>query len=360
MTAIHDAGPELSATRRNDAGDLYVCTWLFAESEVDESSYPQVRGKPSSRTFQSIYWRCVVAFFATSYRHQPRAKHLLLTNVETLPSLSGVDLGVFLKRLGVEVVRLPLTHATPPGHYHAWRNQFYVFDIASYLARRIRASDAAIVLDADCVWISDAGPIHEALHRDGVLTYVENYPLDWPVNGFTREDMRVVASELLGHDVPHPLLYCGGEFLAATGAELRRLDAEIAIAWQELLARYTRGERVFNEEAQMLSHVYYKLGYPLGNAAPYIRRIWTGSFGAFNTSMPDDLGLVVWHLPHEKRLGIRRLFRAIVDPTSRFWSVEPGREMRDYLGKALGVPDNSLGKKLRDLAWRTSDKLRSR
>jgi len=356
--SLREAEPESKGTRVAGPGELYLCTWHFAESEADESTYPQVPGRPSSETFQSTYWRCVAAFFATSYRHQPQAKHLLFTNVAMLPSLSGVDMGALLEPLGVEVIRLPLTHVAPLGHFHAWRNQFYLFDIVSYLRRRIGERDAAIVLDSDCVWISDAGPIHEALDRDGVLTCIENYPLDWSANGLTREDMRIVASLLLGCDVPHPLVYCGGEFLAATGAELGRLDTEIAIAWQELLARYGQGERVFNEEAQLLSYVYYKLGYPLGNGTPYVRRIWTGSFGAFNTAMPLDFGLVVWHLPLEKRLGLRRLFKAVVDPTSQFWSVEPGREMRDYLGAILGVPHNSLRKKLRDLGRRTSDKLR--
>ncbi len=340
-----------------DVNELYVCTWLFAESEVNESSYPQVPGRPSSHRFQSTYWRCVAAFFATSYRHQPHVRHLLFTNVETLPLVSGVDMAALLDRFEVEVVRLPLTHVTPPGHYHVWRNQFYVFDIVSYLTQRTDDRDAVLVLDADCVWISDAGPIREALNRDGILTYVETFPVDWRDSGLTREDMRVLASALLGYEVPHPLVYCGGEFIAATGAELRRLEVEIAIAWQALLTRYAKGQQVFNEEAQMLSHIYYKMGYPLGNGDPYVRRIWTGSFGAYNTAMPRDLGLIVWHLPLEKRLGIRRLFTQIGDPTSRFWSVDLGSDMRDYLGATLGVPRNRIVKKLRDFGRRTADKL---
>lgn len=343
-----------------DPGDLYICTWLFAETEADESSYPQVRGRPSSEAFQATYWRCVAVFFATSYRHQPHAKHVLFTNVETVPTISGVDVGALLERLGVEVVRLPLTHVTPPGHFHAWRNQFYLFDITAALEQRLDDADAALVFDSDCVWINGADSIHEALQRDGVLTYVINFPLDWVENGLTREDMQKLAGELLGDEVRTPLVYCGGELFAATGAELRRLQAEIRPMWVELLARHARGEMVFNEEGQLLSHVYHSLGYPLGNGNPFIRRIWTGSFGAFNTSLPYDHGLVVWHLPMEKRFGIRRLFPATPDPASAFWSVELGRDWRAYMGERLGVPRNSWGKRLRDLGRRTADRLGSR
>jgi len=343
----------------SDSRALHVCTWLYAESEEEESSYPQVPGRPSSKAFQSTYWRCVATFFASSYRQQPHARHVLFTNVETLPSISGVDLDAFFEQLGVEVIRLPLTHVTPRGHFHAWRNQFYLFDIVSYLAKHTSQDDAVLVLDSDCVWIGNAAPISVALSRDGVLTYVETFPIDWREGGLTRKDMSVLAGALLGRDVSYPLVYCGGEFLAATAAELDRLNAEITIVWRQLLARYAEGEQVFNEEAQMLSYIYHKLAYPLGNASPYVRRIWTGSFGAFNTATPHDLGLVVWHLPAEKRFGLRRLFTDVVDPTSRFWTVPPGVEMNEYLGRVLGVPRNRFTKQLRDLGHRISDKLRS-
>jgi hypothetical protein len=341
-------------------GELHICSWLYAESEAEESTYPQVPGRSSSAAFLATYWRCVAVFFATSHRHQPHTKHLLFTNVEHIPAVSGVEMTTLLERLGIEVVRLPLTHVTPAGHYHAWRNQFYVFDIAAYLAERLARDDAAIVLDSDCVWIARAGATHDALRRDGVLTYVENYPVDWSANGMTREDMRILAGELLGHEVPYALVYCGGELLAATGSELSCLNEEISVAWQELLKRHNRGERVFNEEAQLLSYVYYKLGYPLGNADPYLRRIWTGSFGALNTALPHDQGLTVWHLPLEKRFGIARLFPEVADPTSRFWTTELGSEFRDYLGAFVGVPRNPLSKQVKDLVQRAHDKIRYR
>jgi hypothetical protein len=105
-------------------GELYVCTWLYAESQGDESSYPQVRGRPSSEAFQAIYWRCVAVFFGTSVRQQHDVRHLLFTNVETIPTVDGVDVGALLERLGVEIVRRPLEHATPTHHYPEWRNQF--------------------------------------------------------------------------------------------------------------------------------------------------------------------------------------------------------------------------------------------
>ena len=317
-----------------------------------------MRGRPSSEAFQAVYWRCVVVFFATSYRVQPETKHLLFTNVESLPEVDGVDIAPVLERLGVEIVRLPLTYTTPPTYYGAWRNQFYVFDILRYLDNRLDAHDSAILLDSDCVWIASAGSMKDALARDGVLTYIQHYSPEWEVNGLNRAQMARIASSLLGVEVPHPLLYCGGELIAATGAELPRLVSEVDATWSRLLERHERGEPTFNEEGQTLSYVYFKLGYPLGTGNAFIRRIWTGSLGSYNNTLPDDHGLVVWHLPTEKRFGIGRLFPLVLDPGSEFWSVPVGREFRESLGSFLGVPRNDPRKKGKDFLRRVSDRLR--
>lgn len=341
-------------------GDFYICTWLYAESEDEESTYPQVRGRPSSAAFQATYWRCVGVFFASSYRHQPRVKHVLFTNAERVPQVSGVDVGALLARLGVEIVRLPLTYTTPPGHYPAWRNQFYVLDIVAHLAGRLGEADTAAVFDSDCVWVDRADAIRDTAVRDGAVTYVITLPPEWAENGLTRAEMRAFSNELLGADVEHPLPYCGGEFIAGTGRELARVHAAASSVWPELLARWQRGETGFNEEAQLLSHLYFALGYPVGNGDPFVRRIWTGSFGAFNTAQQYDRGLLVWHLPMEKRFGIRRLFPQLADPGSAFWSVELGREWRAFAGSRLGVPRNGLAKTLRDLGWRLLERAQRR
>jgi hypothetical protein len=333
---------------------------MFAESQSDESRYFQVPGRPSTEDFQSVYWRCVAVFFGTSFRQQPDARHILYTNINRLPTVDGIKLEDLLNRFHVEIVELPLTYLTPHDYYHAYRNQFYVFDIARDLSQRVPDEAAAILLDSDCVWIAPANSMMSAIRRDGALVYVENYAVDWPSNGLTRYDMSTIASELMGTEVTEPLVYCGGELVAATGEEFQRIVAEIDVVWPQLLERHASGKPTFNEEGHTLSYVYHRLGYPLGNAGPYIRRISTGSFGAFNSALPNDHGLVVWHVPLEKRLGIRRLFPIVADERSRFWSIDDEGTLRRYLGEYVGVHENSVGKQLRDLGRRVIDKTRHR
>lgn len=339
-------------------GDFAICTWLFADSVDEETAHYQVRGRSSSEEFQAVYWRCVAVFFATSVRQHPSARHILFTNQAAPPVVDGVDVASLLETLGVEIVELPLTFVTPPGYYPEWRNQFYVFDILEHLGSRLGPEDAAVLLDSDCVWVSSASPIERALARDGALTYVVTYEPDWKINGLTRREMSQIAAEVLGHDVPDSLIYCGGELVATTGRELARLLPELRSVWSEMLARYSRGERVFHEEGHMLSFAYYALGYPVGNGDPFIRRIFTDSItGENNVSRHDD-GLVIWHVPLEKRLGIRRLYAQVVDRRSSFWSLSANGDLRRHLGAFLGVPHSDTSKRVRDLARRLEDTLR--
>jgi len=350
----------MDSTRNHSSGELYVCTWCFAESEEHESTYFQVPGRSSSPQFQATYWRCVALFFATSWRHQQNVRHVLFTNVDQIPSVDGVDVLSLLKQWNVEIIVLPYTFTPPPGFYTAYQNQFYLFDIAHYLNRIGNADDSFLVFDSDCVWVSNVEPMRYALARDGVLTYVVNLPTDWPNNGLTREEMRTIASEILADEVPSPLIYCGGELLAATAPELSRLTTEIDTTWHQLLARHARNQPTFNEEGHTLSYIYYKLGYPLGNGDPFIRRIATGAWGIYNNALPTDHGLVVWHVPLEKRLGLRRLFPLVADQTSEFWSAPVGASLRHLLGAYLGVHRNPAEKRMRDLARRIGDKVRYR
>jgi hypothetical protein len=337
-----------------------ISTWLYADSAAEDSEHYQVRGGSATADFQAVYWRSVGVFFATSVRQNPNARRVLFTNVTSPPVVDGVPMAGFLESLDVELVRLPLTFRTPRGYYHEWRNQFYVFDILRWLAEHLAPSDVAVVLDSDCAWVSDVEPMWDALRRDGSLTYVVRYDPDWKNNGLSRTDMSRIAAALLEHEVRHPLVYCGGELVAVTGLEAQALTREVDTVWAQLMDRHARSEAVFHEEGQTLSYIYYKLGYPLGNGDPFIRRIFTDAVGRHNNAEQHDNGLVVWHVPLEKRLGIRRLFATIETKTAPLWSLERGPSLRRYLGSMLGVPDTPISKRVRDLTRRGVDKLPGR
>jgi|GEM_PF-125306 len=340
-----------------EAPRTYLCTWMYGDAPGEESVYPQVAGVSSAPAFQEVYWRCVAIFFASSARHNPEARHLLFTNVSAVPTVDGLDLAAFLDGLGVEVVPLPLTYHTPEGYYGAWRNQFYVFDAVAHLAGRLADDDRCVLLDSDCVWVRSADALAEAVAREGALTYDIGLRPGWPQNGLNREEMGAIFSELLPERPVASPLYFGGEIFAATGRETRRVAAEILPLWETLLARHRAGRPKLNEEAHALSFVYHKLGYGAGTADPFIKRIWTTLLYESDAAA-SDLDLTVWHLPAEKRFGLRRMYDDVRDPASAFWQTPTGPAFRRYAGAVLGVPRRSPAKLVRDVATAVREKRR--
>lgn len=74
----------------------------------------------------------------------------------------------------------------------------------------------------------------------------------------------------------------------------------------------------FIEEAHLLSLVYSELGVPFGNANDSVKRIWTQVLH-HNNRASTDLNLVCWHLPAEKRFGIRRTANKYLQNDSLEW-----------------------------------------
>lgn len=334
-----------------------IATWLYAEMPGAESTYPNVVGvgASSSLQFQAVYWRCVAVFFATSVRCNPDARHVLLSNVPRAPTVDGLDLGAFLEDLGVEAVVVPFTYAPPAGYFGSWGNQFYVFDLIRWLSENVERDEVAFLLDSDCLWVRPVGAFERAVREHGLLTYEVPIPPEEVQNGLSRRQAGAIYADL-GAPAEDPP-YIGGEVFAATGADAQRVVAELNPLWDALLERHREGKDKFNEEAQALSFIYHKLRYPTDTAAPFIRRIWTTLFDTA-TALPADLDLTVWHLPSEKRYGIRRLFPEVMDRRSTFWSVPIGAPFVAYLGRKMGVPRRSPQKLARDLAVAIPRKIR--
>ena len=323
-----------------------ICTWMYSDSESEKSKYAQVPGLSSSPSFQSTYWRCVVVFFATSIFHNSEAAHTLFTNLSELPKLEDFDIETLLEELGVQVVSIPLTYQTPPAYFGAWRNQFYLFDMIEHISHNMTEYKYHVILDSDCVWIKSAKALITDIEKNGLLTYEIDYPEDKVVNGLSRIEARQIYSELgtkLDKEVPK---YFGGEFFAADIESIQKVVSVIPDVWRHSLKSFEKGEPKFNEEAQALSYIYQKLGFLGGTANPYIRRIWT--YRNFVNSDDNDLDLSIWHLPAEKRYGLKRLYHEVINRESKFWKLKDTVSFRSYLSKQLGVPENSKEKLLKD------------
>ncbi|MBR1335192.1 hypothetical protein [Bradyrhizobium ottawaense] len=319
--------------------DLTVATWFIADTPETATAFPQVGVNSATPEFQKVYWRSIVGFYATSKAQNPTASHVFFSNCAP-PVIDGLDVADYLASLQVETITLDITYRLPRTVAKDWGNQFYILDIVKFAAERMQ-TNSIIVLDSDCVWNRSADKMRLAIERYGCLTYVlglDAYAQAERINGVTRQEMK---EALLGwkpnaqENKPNfGLEYCGGEIFAATQNECKRLASILDDLWL-----YGKG---FREEAHFLSILYATLGYAMGTADPFIKRMWT-TF-KHNNIHSGDTELTVWHLPAEKKSGFLELFEGLRDG-----KLSPA-DLTGSLGSIMGIPRRGVRKFARDFA----------
>lgn len=308
----------------------HLCTWIYLDSPEESSEYPQVGRQSHLKAFQYTYWQCVAVFFALSARFNSACKHLLFSNkrLEEFPDIRGFDLQKHLCDANVEVVALPLTWQTPPGYFGKWRNQFYIFDVLTFIEKNYSDdTDAFVVLDSDCLVNRPLNGLFADLRAQGLMVLTMPYEADHDINGVTRQQMRHLYATLdEGRDPGHDPVYYGGEIFAATLPVVRQINAIAPRVWTEMMRRFEKNELKLNEEAHFLSYCYFKIGR-FGALEPYIKRLWTAPH--YNNVTPADAHLPIWHLPSEKTGGIALLFKKFI---------ARHRALPANLGDFVGIP----------------------
>lgn len=327
----------------------WVSTWFYEQSRDEGGSYAQVRGDSSSQAFRDIYRRCIATFFASARRVDPTVELILHLNRAWDPSASATaaETARLLDRLGVRRVVLDYTYAPPPSWPDAWRNQFFVLDVLADLARSVAPADQVLVLDSDIVW-TDAGRVDDlwdTVARQGSLTYPIGYGPDHPVNGCSRRELTGLAREL-GIDVGGGVLdYSGGEFVALRGDTCARVVESATRRWPQVQRARDEGRVERIEEAHLLSLCYADLGLPTGGGERFVKRLWTQPLRHQNVR-PGDQDLPLWHLPAEKRYGLRRLYG---DLGADGFAALSDQAYTALLRRRLGVPANTRTKVAQDL-----------
>ena len=317
----------------------YICSWLCADQKGEESLFPQTGQLSSSQSHQDIYWRCLLLFYMTSRRFNHQEKHLLFTNVRSLPQVDGRSVAELLAEMDVEVIVTDFKYKTPKGYFKSFQNQFYEFSILEYISTQATdatANDHYLILDSDCIFLRPVQDLFDAARPQGFIGFRDEAAEDLMINGLSRIDMQQLYGELLGRPVPEPPPYHLGEFFLASVSRIRQLFADFLELWPDMLRRYANGEQKFNEEAHTLSFLYYKNG--LGPTVPntFMKRIWTNPL-FYRDAAPADVDLAIWHLPSEKTFGIRRMYDLLFSMPDRGASISDAG-FRELVQRKTGIP----------------------
>ncbi|TLM84552.1 hypothetical protein FDW83_07510 [Pseudarthrobacter sp. NamE2] len=328
----------------------WVSTWFYTQSKTEGGEYAQVRGDSSTESFRDVYRRCVGVFFLSARKANPDAELVLYLNAPWDKGSSKVAHEVWhlLQRLQVTIEVIPYKHQPPESFAKSWRNQFFVIDVLADLARKVGECDAWVVLDSDIVWSTQStDKLWQALQEQGISTYTVGYARSQHINGMSMEFLKSLAGSL-NLDTKDRLDYSGGEFIGGNGSSLSDLIATSDAVWSALMDQHALDQSLQFEEAHLLSLVYGLLDVVPGRMNFFVRRLWTQPFKYQNVST-DDEKLALWHVPAEKKYGIRRIYRTTIRDDSRALAMDPVQWI-NYCRRQLGIPRNSLLKVGRDTA----------
>ncbi|MEO5893411.1 MAG: hypothetical protein ABIQ31_24375 [Ferruginibacter sp.] len=315
-----------------------IATWICIDDKTNGTHFPSAKGNSADLSVQQVYWRCVCSFFFCARYYNPEAKLVLFSNQGSLPLIDQVSVGELLQKLNVHFYITPFEYVTPAGYYGEWRNQFYEFSIFKFITRHpdFNEKDNFLLLDSDCIIKDDLSQLFRSVKEQKCITYKIDYEVQKKINGNSRADMKGIFEELLPAKLDHFPDYHGGEFFAATIKTVALLVEDFYKVWEQLLRRHSKGLQKLNEEAHVLSYLFYKNGFEGGQANAFVKRLWTDPTTFRNVEL-QDASLLIWHLPAEKRKGFNRFFSWLQSINFDFHFINSGTFQR-RLQKTFLVP----------------------
>ena len=288
-------------------GQTLLATGFVADRPDEGTTFPSAGGNSADPKIQAVYWRCIVNLFASARYTNPEQRLALFSNAEP-PVVDGVDIAATLARYGVEFHKVPLTARLAPGTTKSWGNVLYFHDIMDWLVKHEAADLRLALVDSDVLVTRPLAPLFNMLdeHPFGGYVVRQTEP-DEVVNGLTVRDMDRLAREF-GATGGQLALHYGGElFLTSIAGWLERRSLFDALMHDALSG--TGIARSIITEEHIFSIAFHVLDGRVASANHLIKRIWTSP--RYNSVAPGDERLMLWHLPAEKRYGLRDIYEGL-------------------------------------------------
>ena len=299
----------------------YVITWFYSENSSEYGIYPQVHGESSSQNFQIVYKKCILTFFTSAVHANQGSKFLLYTNkMESEIFKTKTERRILrkIKALGVEIRTINYTFK-PPEKQRLWRNQFFILDILSDLSSKLENDDLVAILDSDVVWSGSPNTTNfwNELKIIGSLNMQPIASRDENINGYSQNQLHFLAN-IFNLECSDCIEYCGGEFITFNYNFLNQCVEMSKVLFPKYIKELALSNIDFIEEAHFLSLIFDTWNVPTGVGNKYIRRIWTNDWKYTNREEHDET-LVMWHLPAEKKYGLKRLADVLLLSPKLFW-----------------------------------------
>jgi len=319
-----------------------LATGFVSDLPGEGTIFPSAGGNSADPKIQNVYWRCIVALFASARYTNLDQRLALFTNV-TPPIVDGVDVAELLDRYRVELHYVPLSARLTPGTTSSWGNVLYFYDIMESLVDREDPDLRVAVVDSDVLVTRPIQPLFSLLDDHDFAGYIvrQTDPND-TVNGLSMRDMDRI-SRAYGATGGELALHFGGElFMTTIAAWVSHRDLFRAML-DGAISKTGPASGIITEE-HIFSVAFAVLRGRVAYANHLIKRIWTSP--RYSSVAPGDERLPLWHLPSEKRYGLRDIFDVL-----RRGGFPPKMDIYTFRAMAMeycGVPEKGIGKILHD------------
>jgi hypothetical protein len=337
-------------------GANILAVWVCIDSAENATYFPSSKGMSSEKGIQAIYYKCAAVCLHSARLYNPDLKLAFFSNKNELPVIDGVDFKGLFKSLNVQFHHTPFEYVPPPDYSKMWRNQFYEFSVFKFISNSSDFSDddSIVLIDCDCVITKKLDDLFTDIKIHGSISYELDYNETVNINGNSRTDMKFIFSELTGNDIDNVPIYYAGEFFGATGKVVKEYSRLFQVLWPKLLWLNERGKPRLEEEAHVLSYLYFVTKNENNIANKYIKRLWTHSY-SYRNVRPNDVNLHIWHLPKHKVVGFPKLFRLLKSKEFSIAAISK-ESYHAMIKKLFTVPDLTLRNKFYFLLIRLAKK----
>lgn len=326
-------------------GANVLAVWICIDSPENATYFPSSKGMSSDKRIQALYYKCAAVCLHSARLYNPDLKLAFFTNKSELPIIDGVDFKSLFKSLNVQFYCTAFDYITPPNYSPMWRNQFYEFSIFKFISNcpDFSDDDNMVLIDCDCVITKRLEDLFADISLHQSIAYELDYNETVSINGNSRMDMKSIFSELSEKDIDKTPIYYAGEFFGATVKQVKEYSRLFRELWPKLLELNEKGQPRLQEEAHVLSYLYFVTNNENDFANKYIKRLWTHS-SSYRNIRPKDENLHIWHLPKHKVVGFPKLFKLLKSKefSLTFMSKESYHAM---IKKLFTIPDLTLKNK---------------
>lgn len=324
------------------AAPTLLATGFVSDQPDEGTTFPSAGGNSGDPKVQAVYWRCIVALFASARLTNPDQRLALFSNVSP-PRVDGVEVGEVLARYGVELHSVPLKARLAGNSTGSWGNVLYYHDIMNALALTEAEDLRVAIVDSDVLVTAPLAPLFALLDDHAFAGYpVGQRGASDAVNGLTIGEMDRIA-RALGAVGPDLAVHFGGELFLTTLAAWRQHEGLFGGLLRDAMSGSGQGRGIVTEE-HVFTVAFAVLRGIVADASGQIKRIWTSP--RFNTARPGDERLALWHLPAEKRYGLRDLFGSLARAGFPV-AMEPAR-FHQLAMRLCGVPSKGVRKVVHD------------